>query len=80
MPFDRFQNLPRRKTRPDVLERNVFLKREVDFGDSHFTRMAELLESTNEQVYPLGWNASSRLSLSQPIKAKGLMMVWLSLG
>jgi predicted TIM-barrel fold metal-dependent hydrolase len=31
---------------PNVLERDVFLKREVGFDDSHFTRMAEILEST----------------------------------
>jgi hypothetical protein len=30
---------------PNVLERDVFLKREVGFDDSHFTRMAEILES-----------------------------------
>jgi predicted TIM-barrel fold metal-dependent hydrolase len=31
---------------PNVLERDVFLKREVGFDDSHFTRMAEILESS----------------------------------
>ncbi len=35
---------------PNVLERDVFLKREVGFDDSHFTRMAEILESAKKTI------------------------------
>lgn len=35
---------------PNVLERDVFLKQKVGFDNSHFTRMAEILESAKKTI------------------------------